>query len=233
VQLAPPPVSGPPPRDVAAALEAARTRLGHRPAVTVLRPGRRDEQGVASLAQWAAKGAHLLEADLLLGPGDTLLLDAPLSWPTAAVCLAAWWAGVVVTLDVPADVAVVHEDRERPGPGEVLWLGDAIDGAPTRDVPGEPWVRAVQAFPDQPPPAAADPDGPALRAAGRSWTQAQLLADAADLGEGTLGCDADTIDAVTGVVAVALRPLVIGRPTVVLRGVGRDAATGERVTTWR
>lgn len=233
MQLGPPATPQPPPSDLAAALETARRDLGHRPAVTVLGPERREEQGVASLAQWAAKGAHLLELDLQVGPGDAILLDAPLSWTTAAVCLAAWWAGVTVRLDGEAPVAVVHESR-RPlaTAADVLWLGDGIDGAPVADPGGEAWVQAVQAFPDQPPAPRAEPGTVAMVAGDRSWTHAQVIEVAGGLGDGTLGLDAAATDAATGTIAVAARPLVVRRPTVVLAGVGREAAAGERVTTW-
>lgn len=244
------------PTDVASALRTALAELGHRPAVTVLSPRGREEQGVASLAQWAAKGAHLLELDLLLGPDEQVALDAPLSWTSAAVCLAAWWAGVAIDLDGDAEVAVVHESRQPHGAADVLWLGDAVDGAPVGEVDGEPWVRAVQAFPDQPPAPQAEADRIALRSGARAWTQRELLAMAAELGAdpaaeggrgsgddrgtsggsgasgGTLGLHADALDPVTGLVAVALRPLVTGRPTVVLQGVDRAAADGEKVRVW-
>ena len=226
--------TGPPADTVPGAIEAARVRLGHRPAVTVLSDRGREEQGVASLAQWAAKGAHLLELDLLLDAGDPLRLDAPLSWTSAAVCLAAWWAGVVVTLDGDVEVAVVHETRTPPTSStELFRLGDAIDGAPRSEIAGEPWVRAVQAFPDQPPVPRGSAGAPALAFGGRTWTQADLLRSARDLGEGTIGVDAATIDPVTGIVAVALRPLVVARPTVVLQGVEASVADGERVSVWR
>ena len=242
MQLAPPASPDPSIRDAATAIRDALRVIGQGPAVTVLLPSGRQEQGMASLAQWAAKGAHLIEADLLLQPGDRLALDAPLSWSSAAVCLAAWWAGVAVVLagddaedDLNSvDVAVIHEDRlgDRRVRGEVLVLGDAIDGAPQGDASAEPWVRAVQAFPDHPPVPQAGPDLPALIAAGRTWTHAELLDAARSLPAGTLGVDAGTIEPWLGLVAAAVHPLVSGRPTVVLRDVDRDAATGDRVTSW-
>jgi uncharacterized protein (TIGR03089 family) len=239
VQLAPPSRPGPPPADVAQAIRAAVDLLGQRPAVTVLHPDRREEQGIASLAQWAAKGAHLLTLDLLLEPGDRLHLDAPPSWQGAAVCLAAWWAGIEVTLDGDAHVAVVHESRSAPAAAdEVLWLGDALDGSPLGSTAGEAWAHAVQAFPDQPPTPSAAPDRAALRGGDLRYDQASLLQTAATLGAGTAGLESDEHDGrsperrVGDLVAVAARPFVLHRPTVVLRGTDREAATGERVTTW-
>jgi uncharacterized protein (TIGR03089 family) len=242
VQLVPPRRSGPPPEDLATALRVAAEQLGQRPAVTVLHPGGREEQGVASLAQWAAKGAHLLTLDLLLGPGDRLYLDAPPSWQVAAVCLAAWWAGLEVTLDGAdgAAVAVLHESRRAPvGAGEVLWLGDGLDGGPLGEVVGESWADAVQTFPDQPPAPLAAPGAAALRVGGASATQAALLERAGDLGGGTAGIEVAADEHLRApdarrdeLVAIAVRPLVAHRPTVVLRGVERDAAAGDRVSVW-
>jgi uncharacterized membrane protein len=76
------------PADVADAIRVAAARSGHRPAVTVLRHGRRDEQGYASLARWAAKGAHLLEIECLLEPGERIRVGVGPDWTTAAVCYA-------------------------------------------------------------------------------------------------------------------------------------------------
>jgi uncharacterized protein (TIGR03089 family) len=230
--------------DVPSALERARRALGNRPAVTILSPRGREEQAVASLAQWAAKGAHLLEADLLLDPGDALRLQAPWSWPTAAVCLAAWWAGLVVDLDgsEAAEVAVVDEGMTPPEASEVLWLGDSVRGGPRSPTTEEAWTTAVQAFPDQPPRSRGTSEAPALRSGGRVYSQSELLVMARDLGDGTLGVAGDRPEnlpgggpagaAATGLVALALRPVVVGRPTVVLRGVPRSAADGERVRRW-
>jgi uncharacterized protein (TIGR03089 family) len=147
VQLRPPPDPSAVPSDVATGLRAASEELGFRPAVTVLRPDRRDEQGVATLAQWAAKGAHLLEADLGLGPGDRLHVDVPAGWTLAAVCLAAWWAGITVTTDGSTEVAVVEEGRPVPsGVADLLRTGAAVDGAPLATTEGEAWSEAVQTF---------------------------------------------------------------------------------------
>jgi hypothetical protein len=235
VQLRPPPDPSAVPSDVATGLREASERLGFRPAVTVLRPDRRDEQGVASLAQWTAKGAHLLEADLGLGPGDRLHVDVPAGWTLAAVCLAAWWAGITVTTDGDTEVAVVEEGRPVPdGVADLLRTGAAVDGAPLAVTDGEAWSEAVQAFPDAPPPPRAAADLPALAAGPRRFTQRELLADAAALGDrrGTLGVEAAGLDPVLAVLAVAARPIALRRPTVVLDGVDRDAAAADGVAVW-
>lgn len=245
-------------RDLADALARARDALGHRPLLTVLRPQVREEQSAISLAQWAAKGAHLLATDLLVEPGERLHLDVALGWPAVAVLYAAWWSGVVVQLPeldphaphaptapgVPADravVAVVQEGRAAPeGVEEVLWLGDALDGGPQGPVDGEAWTRACQAFPDQPPPPQAGPDAPALVVGDELLTHAQLLEQARALGlDGSLGVQltaerqpAPPTGSGTLIAAAAVRPLLAGRPTALLRGVERDAARGERLRGW-
>jgi uncharacterized protein (TIGR03089 family) len=235
VQLTPPSRPESDVTDLAAALRIATSRVGAGPAITVLFPEGRQEQGMASLAQWAAKGAHLLEVDAMLEPGDTIGLDAPLSWTSAAVCLAAWWAGIGVSLDGDAELAVVHEDRNAASTANERYLvGDRIDGSPTGDLGSEPWVRAVQTFPDQPPPPRASPDAVALRSGARTWTQKDLLEEARRFapGSGTVGVDAIETDPVVGLIAVAVRPLATFRPTVVLRGVDHAAADGDRVAAW-
>ena len=178
---------------------------------------------------------------VLLEPGDSLHLDAPPSWPAVTVALAAWWAGVAITLDGDAEIAVVQAGRPAPPDAEVFRLGDAIDGAPDGDTGDEPWVRAVQAYPDQPPTPRAGGDMPALTVGGATWTQGQLLAagdateDDIDAAAGPVGIEVPVdahLDRLT-LVDLALRPLLTGRPTVVARGVGRDAAAGDRVAVWR
>lgn len=257
MQLSPPTTDTPVPTDVATAVTLALAARGPGPAVTVVRPGRREEQGVASLAQWAAKGAHLLEAELLLTRGDRLHVDVAPGWPLAAVCLAAWWAGIAVDLtDTRAEVAVVHEGRSPRTGGDVLWTGDDLDGGPLGSAggpggagtslggasdrasgsasgsTGEAWVTAVQSWPDAPPPPGAAADAPALLAEGRTWTQRELLAEAATIGRGRLGIEASRLDAITAVLTLAARPVATPHATVLLVGVDRDTAAGERVTTW-
>ena len=222
--------------DLAGALRQAARTLGHRPAITVLRTDRRDEQGFASLQQWAAKGAHYLTIEHMLEPGEPVGLIGPAGWLPAAVCLAAWWAGCHVVVGeraVDAPLLVRHADvRTAPPAGEVVVYGDAIDGAPTGDTADEPYVVAVQVFPDQPPEPVASADLPALATDTERLSQRELLARSGTWGDdGTLGLErAD--DPAVWVPALAVRPLITGRPTVLLAGADRDAAAGEQVARW-
>lgn len=223
--------------DVATALTAAVAALGQRPAVTVILPDARHEQGFVSLAGWAAKGAHLLRDELGLGPGDVLGVDAPPSWPLAAVALAAWWAGVALGPVAPGRPAVVHEGRPDPG-GDVWWLGDAVDGGPAAAEwsGGEAWTAAVLPYPDRPPAPGAAPDLAAvIDADGAVTTQRELLAawreDTGVLGVPS-GSD-DLRDLLPASGAVAARPLVTGAATVVVdSGASDAAATREGVGRW-
>lgn len=232
MQLQPRSPVPPPAPDLAGTLRSAAEVLGQRPAVTVLRADRRDEQGAASLRQWAAKTAHWLAIEHGLGPGDRLSLVGPPGWVPVAVCLGAWWAGVLVTRDGRADVAVVAEGAEAPAGAEVVRYGTAIDGSPLGPTADEPYAIAVQSFPDQPPAPGAQPSLPALEVDGRVRTQAELLTAARALPDGTLGIPGTDLPADRWVPALAVHPFTSGRPTVLLDGVGRDAAAGERVDSW-
>lgn len=219
--------------NIADALRVAAQQFGQRPAVTVLRADRRDEQGYASLAQWAAKGAHLLESEHMLGPGDRMLLAGPAGWLPTAASLAAWWAGITVTFTGTAPVALVHESAEPPpGCEVVLSCGDAVDGSPLGDGGPEPYAIAVQLFPDQPPPPRAAADLVALEIGERTWTQHDLLREVERFGlDGALGIEA-AVEPRVWMPAVAVRPLRAGRPTVVLAGGTREQAAAEGVTAW-
>ncbi|TVR26848.1 MAG: hypothetical protein EA387_02035 [Nitriliruptor sp.] len=242
MQLGGPRTDQPAPTDVAAAITTGAATLGHRPAVTVLHRQARYEQSGTSLVNWAAKGAHLLELDHLVGPGATVRLLAPPCWTSASVALATWWLGgtVALTAGEPDGVSIGHPSQigaQEAGHSDLL-LGDGLDGAPSPDdltatTTGIPaWTHEAQPLPDHPPTAQARGDLPALRTASQTWSQAELLAVAGALGEGTLGIEAGTTDHLTALAAVSLRPLLTGHATVVLRGVPRGAAAAERVTTW-
>lgn len=225
---------------LASALRSAAQRFGPLPAVTVYTPSVRTEQSFAGLAQWAAKGAHLLQS-LDLGAasdGDeaerrpVVAIDAPPSWITASIALATWWIGGAVTIDGRADVHIRDARRHTTGciADREFVVGDAVDGGPGAHDVGDAlvWSDDARACPDQPPPAV--PPTTAL-CGDRVWRADDLLTLAASQGEGRAGVR-DAVDPVHALVAVALRPLVSGRSTVVLDGVTDDVVAAERISTW-
>lgn len=261
MQLAGRPATAPSPSDLAEVLRSGTSRLGHRPAVTVLHPGARYEQSGTSLANWAAKGAHVLELDHLVGPDVVVDLDAPVCWTVAAAALATWWLGGAVRVAVAAGtgtsrpdaaaghtrvgdrtatadaaVTVRHEARldaqAGEGSGPTLVVGNALDGGPTGTVPHPVWTHEAQPMPDAPPAPGARPDGVALRQGTRAWSPREVIDLAGSLGDGVLGIEVARMDPALALVATAVRPFLTGRATVVLRGVGRDAAAAERVSVW-
>lgn len=262
MQLAGRPVATPPPTDLAEVLRSGTARLGHRPAVTVLHPGARYEQSGTSLANWAAKGAHVLELDHLVGPDVVVDLDAPMCWTVAAAALATWWLGGTVRVGVAAsratrrpDAAPDHDPadeaaavagravvtvrhaarlgtRDERHLGPTLVVGDALDGGAVGPVAHPVWTHEAQPMPDAPPAPGARSDGVALLRGTRSWSPRAVIDLAGSLGDGVLGVEVAEVDPAVALVATAVRPFLTGRATVVLRGVGRDDASAERVSVW-
>jgi uncharacterized protein (TIGR03089 family) len=81
--------------------------------------GERVELSGATLANWVAKTANLLQAEFDIGPGSTVAIALPVHWQTAAVLLAVWSCGATV-LDTAAedegrlteaDVVLAAQDR--------------------------------------------------------------------------------------------------------------------------
>ena len=221
--------------------------------------GSRVELSGATLANWVAKTANLLQDEFDVGPGSTVAVALPVHWQTAAVLLAAWSCGAAV-LDTAAEdddrlagADVVLADRERlPAVEDALGTDPAAEllglslhplglgmtdyVGPARDFALE--VRAHGDFfsPWQP----ADPASPGLMTGGLTLALGGLVAAAGELA-GRLGIGADDrvlIDADTaaeaGPVAWLLAPLVAGASLVLVQhpaagGLAHRAAT-ERVT---
>lgn len=211
-------------QNVPEGLAEVAARLGHRPAISLVLEDGRQEQSFMSVAQWAAKTAHWLQIDHQADADMTLGLVGPAGWVPAVAALGAWWLGlrVVVGGGAPsADVVVAG-----PGAlGDFAW-GFAFDGSGGGDADAFTWT--VQEFPDHPPPPLGAADLPALVDDAGVRTQRDLLDEWRDA-TGTAG-----VDTPAGWLAgAAIRPLITGRPTVLLGpGVGRDAAAGDRVTDW-
>jgi uncharacterized protein (TIGR03089 family) len=112
--------------------------------------GERAELSATTLVNWVSKTANLLVDDIGLHPGERVAVLLPAHWQTAAVLLAAWATGAVVSTD-PAGSAVAFGTADRvaaavaAGVPEVLALplaplGRGFDGPPpdgARDYPAE------------------------------------------------------------------------------------------------
>jgi len=256
-----------PSSDVASALSGAVARLGQRPAVTSHGAEGRHEQGFVSLAGWAAKGANLLRDEFGLAAGDRLGVASPPGWPLAAVTLAAWWLGItIVPASTPGLLLTVRHvalpDVPAGGPaggrtaargGDVLWLGDALDGTGIPPTHGdECWTDAVIPHPDRAPTPVRDGSAVALDLSGadqhgdsavdRTASQLQLLTSVSADPAGVVGIlrrgGTDLLsgsDAVRQLTALVVRPLVSGSATVVAPAdeVARARiSTAERVVRW-
>jgi len=221
--------------------------------------GDRVELSGATLANWVAKTANLLQEEFDVGPGSTVAVALPVHWQTAAVLLATWSCGAAV-LDTAgedddrlAGADVVLTDR-----GRLPALEDALGPDPAAELlglslhplglgmtdyvgPARDFALEVRAHGDFFSPwQQLDPASPGLVTGGLTLALGGLVAAAGELA-GRLGIrpddrvlvDADTA-AEAGPVAWLLAPLVAGASTVLVRhpaaeGLAHRAAT-ERVT---
>lgn len=150
--------------------------------------GERVELSVTSYANWVAKTASLLQDELDVARGDTVLLDLPTHWLTPVWLGACWTVGAVVaTPDSPVgdDPALVvcgpaGLDRHAPGGAPVVACSlDALGRRFTEPLPagvvdfGEVVWGQPDAFVAIDPPSG---DDPAWAGAGRALDQAGVAA---------------------------------------------------------
>lgn len=219
----------------------------------------RVELSAATLANWVAKTANLLQDECDVGPGSTVALALPVHWQTAAVLLGAWSCGAAV-LDTAleddgrtagVDVVLAAQDRlpalEETGAGAAppeLWglslhpLGLGMTGyvGAARDFAVEVRTHGDVFSPYEQP----DPAGPGLLAGGVTLSLASLTAAAAELA-GRLGLSEgdrvlvdEQLATEAGPVVWLLAPLAAGASLVLCRNAATDRlssrAATERVT---
>ncbi len=219
----------------------------------------RVELSAATLANWVAKTANLLQDECDVGPGRTVALALPVHWQTAAVLLGAWSCGAAVLdtaleddgRDAAADVVLAARDRlpaleeaHDDASATELWglslhpLGLGMTGytGTARDFALEVRTHGDVFFPYSEP----DPADPGLVIGEASLTLGSLTAAAAELA-GRLGLaegDRVLVDertaAEAGPVAWLLAPLAAGASLVLCRNAAPDRlaarAATERVT---
>ncbi|SEK25009.1 TIGR03089 family protein [Blastococcus sp. DSM 46786] len=217
--------------------------------------GERVELSAATLANWVAKTANLLQEEFDVAPGHTVVVALPVHWQTAAVLLAVWSCGATV-LDTAAedegglqgaDVVLAAQERlaplEEQGVEDLLGLslhplGMGMSGyaGPARDFALEVRVHGDVFAPWSPP----RPADPGLVAGGLELSLGGLVEAAGELADrlGIVEGDRLLVDtrvaAEAGPVAWLLAPLAAGASVVLvtsadLPGLARRAAS-ERVT---
>jgi uncharacterized protein (TIGR03089 family) len=144
--------------------------------------GERVELSAATLANWVAKTANLLQDDVGLLPGDRVAVLLPAHWQAAAVLLGAWSAGAVVTVDVTGAVAAFTDARRAAAAAAVpevfaLSLASLGRGFDAGLPPGaRDYVVEVRAHGDRFAPRSPVPDdAPALDLDGMVSTGADLV----------------------------------------------------------
>jgi uncharacterized protein (TIGR03089 family) len=242
----------------AALLADVRDRDPARPLLTHYddATGERVELSAATLDNWVAKTANLLQDEFDVGPGSTVAVALPVHWQTAAVLLGVWSCGAAVADTATedegrlsdVDVVLAAQDRlaaleEEEVDAELLGLslhplGAGMAGytGPARD-----FALEVRTAGDRfVPYGALDPAAPGLLAGGLQLTLGGLVEAAHELA-GRLGIapgDRVLVDEQTageaGPVAWLLAPLAAGASLVLCRHplVERLSAraTAERVT---
>ena len=217
--------------------------------------GERVELSAATLANWVAKTANLLQEEFDVGPGSTVALALPVHWQTAAVLLGVWSCGATV-LDTAAedegrldeaDVVLAAQDRlaalEEHDLAELvglslhpLGMGMAGYTGPARDFAVEARMHGDVFVPWEAP----RPADPGLVVGGLELSLGGLVETAGELATrlGVVPGDRLLIDtrvaAEAGPAAWLLAPLAVGSSIVLVNSVDvtrlAERAAAERVT---
>ncbi|WP_148571006.1 TIGR03089 family protein [Nocardioides caldifontis] len=215
------------------ALAAALARTPGRPLVTFYddATGERVELSVTTYANWVAKTAGLLQDELFVERGSTVLIDLPTHWLGPVWLGAAWSVGAAVTDDGTVDgvdlvvcgpdTVAAHASGEAPVVAlSLLPMGTAFRHplpAGVVDYGRVVWGQPDAFFPDEPP----EPDDVAWRDDSGARTQRDLLA--AVPGEGDEPrLLTDTNPSTAAGLETLLGPLLAGGGTVWVRHADPD-----------
>ncbi|MEZ5212736.1 TIGR03089 family protein [Gordonia sp. (in: high G+C Gram-positive bacteria)] len=105
-------------------------------------PAQRVGLSAATLENWSAKIANYLRDEAGLLPGDSVIVDLPEHWQSAATLLGAWWAGLRVVApgdEGAGDARVVFTTADR--------LDDHPDAEELIAVPLDPFGGRVPGLP--------------------------------------------------------------------------------------
>ena len=147
----------------------------HRPRLTWYGTGR-TELSTASLANWSAKVAGLLDVELGAAPGEDVSIAARPSWQLMPIMLGAWWAGMnVVEGEVGGISAAVFADAGQPlvddSDNEIFVVSTHPFGAPVGDILDHQrhFTEAVLQQADRYTPRSAGASGPDTAEAAMPW----------------------------------------------------------------
>ncbi|WP_267246134.1 TIGR03089 family protein [Streptomyces sp. PR69] len=198
--------------------------------------GERVELSVATVANWVAKTANLLQGDLAAAPGDRLALLLPAHWQSAVWLLACSSVGVCAEVGgdpAAADLVVSGPDTleaARACTGERVALALRPLGGRFPQPPAGFVDYAVE-VPGQgdrfTPFAPVDPDAPALAVPGRELTGAELAerartdAEALGLVPGSRLLSGRPYDSWEGLSTGLYAPLAAGGSVVLCRNLDR------------
>lgn len=222
----------PAPTVVAALASALRDDPG-RPLVTFYdgATGERIELSVKTFDNWVSKIANLLTDELMLDPGETIDVQLPPHWQSTVLLVAAWTAGLHVSLTGAGDAALtvvgpdalLRADRLH---GQVVVCSLRPMGGPVLEPLPAGWLDFAAEVPPQPDallnPSTVGADDVATLGLTGPTTHAELvaqgLAEAAELGltkGGRLITDANPARP-SGLVPALVAPIVADAAVVIV-----------------